>query len=157
MKSWLQLSVKKRRYRRADNNIARESGRVFHCLPRSLFQYVILEQVRLCLGKKGLCSCDIIEKKIKRDRLIKQGFHDLKLRHCELMTEYNTHKKNMLALANDFLSRFNTPSIQEDPALWKPALERVVLYIALAPYGKDQQQLLNRVYKEPKLQVFYSQ
>ena len=57
----------------------------------------------------------------------------------------------MLALANDFLSRFNTPSIQEDPALWKPALERVVLYIALAPYGKDQQQLLNRVYKEPKL------
>ena len=50
------------------------------------------------------------------------------------MTEFNTHKKNMLALANDFLSRFHTPSIQEDPNLWKPALERVVLYIALAPY-----------------------
>jgi len=57
----------------------------------------------------------------------------------------------MLALANDFLSRFHTPSIQEDPNLWKPALERVVLYIALAPHGKDQQQLLNRVFNEPKL------
>ena len=33
-------------------------------------------------GQKGLCCADIIGKKIKRDRLIKQGFHDLKLRHC---------------------------------------------------------------------------
>ena len=111
----------------------------------------ILEQIRLCLAKKDYVRADIIGKKIKRDRLIKQGFHDLKLRHCDLMTEFNTHKKNMLALANDFLSRFNTPSVQEYPNLWKPALERVVLYIALAPYGKDQQQLLNRVFKEPKL------
>ena len=46
----------------------------------------ILEQVRLCLGKKDYVRADIIGKKIKRDRLIKQGFHDLKLRHCELMT-----------------------------------------------------------------------
>ena len=43
----------------------------------------ILEQVRLCLGKKDYVRADIIGKKIKRDRLIKQGFHDLKLRHCE--------------------------------------------------------------------------
>jgi 26S proteasome regulatory subunit N5 len=111
----------------------------------------ILEQVRLCLAKKDYVRAEIIGKKIKRDKLVKQGFHDLKLRHCELMIEFNTHEKKMLPLAKDFLSRFNTPSVQEDEAAWTKALERVVVYIALAPQDAEQRQLIQEVYAEKKL------
>lgn len=58
-----------------------------------------MEQIRLCLAKKDYVRADIIGKKIKRDRLIKQGFHDLKLRHCDLMTEFNTHKKKYVSIS----------------------------------------------------------
>ena len=91
-----------------------------------------------------------IIKKIKRDKLVKQGFHELKLRHCDLMIEFNTHEKNV-AISKGLLSRFNTPSIQEDEAAWTKALERVVLYIALAPQDEEQRRMIEEVYSEKKL------
>jgi len=111
----------------------------------------ILEQVRLCLGKKDYVRAEIIAKKLKREKLVAQGFHDLKLKHCKLMIEFNTHEGNMLALAKDFLARFNTPAVQEEESMWQPALERVVLYTALAPQNKAQQTLLDSVFSEKKL------
>ena len=67
------------------------------------------------------------------------------------MIEFNTHEKKMLPLAKDFLSRFNTPAVQEDEAAWTKALERVVVYIALAPQDAEQRQLIQDVYAEKKL------
>lgn len=48
---------------------------------------------------------------------------------------------------------FNTPSVQEDDAKWANALERVALYVVLAPFGKDQADLLQRVLREKKIDM----
>ena len=113
----------------------------------------MLEQVRLCLAKKDWVRSKIMSKKIKRTVLTEQGYHDLKLKHCSLATEFHIHEDDMYELANDFLAVFNTPSVQESSAKWTSALERVVLFVVLAPFGKDQADLLQRVLREKKIDM----
>ena len=113
----------------------------------------MLEQVRLCLAKKDWVRSKIMSKKLKRNVLTEQGFHDLKLTHCSLATKIHIHEDDMLALANDFLSVFNTPTIQEDDNKWSAALQRVVLFVVLAPFGKDQADLLQRTCVEKKIDL----
>jgi 26S proteasome regulatory subunit N5 len=116
----------------------------------------MLEQVRLCLAKKDWVRSKILSKKIKRSVLTEQGFHDLKLKHCSLAAEFHIYEDDMFELANDFLSVFNTPSVQENDKEWKSALERVVLYVVLTPFGKDQADLLQRVLREKKIDLLPS-
>ena len=113
----------------------------------------MLEQVRLCLAKKDWVRSRILSKKIKRKVLTEQGFHDLKLKHCQLSSELNYHEDDMLSLANDFLAVFNTPEVQEDDARWRAALQRVALFVVLAPFGKDQADLLQRAFREKKMSL----
>ena len=113
----------------------------------------MLEQVRLVLAKKDWVRSKIMCKKLKRKVLTEQGFHDLKLSHCRLATSIHIHEDDMLALANDFLSVFNTPSIQESDEKWTNALQRVVLFVVLAPFGKDQADLLQRTFREKKIDL----
>ena len=111
----------------------------------------ILEQVRLCLAKKDWIRSKIIAKKIKRKILTEQGFHDLKLKHCALASQIHINENDMYELANDFLAVFNTPSIMEDDAAWRSALQRVALFVVLAPHGKDQADLIQRMVREKKM------
>ena len=93
----------------------------------------------------------ILSKKIKRSVLTEQGFHDLKLKHCRLSSQLSYHENDMLSLADDFLAVFNTPEVQGDEARWRSALQRVALFVVLAPFGKDQADLLQRTYREKKM------
>ena len=111
----------------------------------------ILEQVRLCLAKKDWIRSKIIAKKIKRKILTEQGFHDLKLKHCALASQIHINENDMYELANDFLAVFNTPSVMEDDAAWRSALQRVALFVVLAPHGKDQADLIQRMVREKKM------
>lgn len=113
----------------------------------------MLEQVRLCLAKKDWVRSRILSKKIKRKVLTEQGFHDLKLKHCELSSRLNYHDDDMFKLAHDFLSVFNTPEVQENDSRWRAALQRVALFVVLAPFNKDQADLLQRTFRHKKMDL----
>ena len=110
----------------------------------------MLEQVRLCLAKKDWVRSRILSKKIKRSVLTEQGFHDLKLKHCRLSSQLSYHENDMLSLADDF-SRCSTHPRSGKQARWRSALQRVALFGVLAPFGKDQADLLQRTYREKKM------
>jgi|TARA_B110000090_G_scaffold185526_1_gene213640 26S proteasome regulatory subunit N5 len=65
----------------------------------------MLDQVRLCLAKKDWVRSKIMSKKIKRSVLTEQGYHDLKLKHCQLAMEFHIYEDDMYELANDFLGK----------------------------------------------------
>lgn len=47
---------------------------------------------------------------------------------------------------------FHTNSVQEDPAQWKDALSKLVIYGILSPWDAELSDLLNRIAKEKKLE-----
>ena len=71
----------------------------------------MLDQVRLCLAKKDWVRSKIMSKKIKRSVLTEQGYHDLKLKHCQLAMEFHIYEDDMYELANDFLGKWTRRSL----------------------------------------------
>ncbi|KAG0255912.1 26S proteasome non-ATPase regulatory subunit 12 [Actinomortierella ambigua] len=108
----------------------------------------ILEQVRLCLLKRDYIRANIISKKINTRYFKETEVQDLKLRYYDLMIEYSLHEGEYLQVCKHYRQIFDTPSIKEDPAKAKLAIESAALFVALAPFDNEQSDLIHRVYKE---------
>ena len=61
------------------------------------------------------------------------------------LSEYHRHEKDALELAKDNHYIYSTPHILNDESLWKQALQATVLYLCLATYGNEQQDLMNKL------------
>lgn len=112
--------------------------------PREKTEY-ILDQMRLVLLKKDYVRTQIISKKVNPKLLDKEEFQDLKIQYYEYMVLYWLHEKKYLDVCKCYLAIFNTPVVQADEAKWKPALTAHALYLTLAQYDNEQDDMLNRL------------
>ena len=110
----------------------------------------ILEQLRLTLGKQDYVRAAIVSGKVNRKHLPEMPAY--KIRFFELMTILHRHDTNALELVKDYHAIYQThvssssgSENKEGDAEWKEALQNTVLFLALSPYGNEQQDLLHRV------------
>lgn len=105
----------------------------------------ILEQMRLTLAKQDYIRAHIVSNKISRKNLVQEDMQDYKVSFYSLMADYHHHEQNALELAKDYHAIYSTPSILADETKWKQALQNTVLYLALAPYSNEQQDLMHKL------------
>jgi len=112
--------------------------------PREKTEY-ILNQMRLVLLKRDYVRTQIISKKLNPKLLEKEDFQDLKIQYYEYMVRYWLHEKKYLDVCKCYLAIFNTPSVQADEPRWKSALTAHVLYLTLAQYDNEQDDMLHKL------------
>lgn len=126
--------------------------------PRDKTEY-ILNQMRLVIAKKDFVRTQIISKKLNPKLLENPDLQDLKIQFYKYMVQYWLHEKKYLDVSKSYLAIFNTKSVQEDEQQWKEALSAHVLYLSLAMYDNEQNDMLNKLLtveakKLDKLPVF---
>jgi len=105
----------------------------------------ILEQLRLCLETGDTNKAIIIGRKVSQKLIMKEEHMERRLRYCELMEQYWTIKRDWLEVAKKFDLAYNTPCILSDSSRYLPMLTSVVLHTILAPYGSEQNDLMQRL------------
>eukprot|EP00640_Fibrocapsa_japonica_P001353 CAMPEP_0113942926 /NCGR_PEP_ID=MMETSP1339-20121228/14958_1 /TAXON_ID=94617 /ORGANISM="Fibrocapsa japonica" /LENGTH=404 /DNA_ID=CAMNT_0000947617 /DNA_START=237 /DNA_END=1451 /DNA_ORIENTATION=+ /assembly_acc=CAM_ASM_000762 len=112
----------------------------------------ILEQIRLTLAKKDYVRALIQSRKISRKVLEEEDMQDIKINFYRLMIEYHTYEEDPLELCRHYHSILHTPKVAEDDAQWKEALEATVLFLVLSPQTNTQQDLLQKVALDTRLE-----
>jgi len=105
----------------------------------------ILEQLRLCLDTGDTNKAIIVGRKVSQRLLAKDEYMQQRLRYCDLMVRYWTVMRDWLEVAKKYDMAYNTPCILEDRARYLPMLTSVVLHTILAPYGSEQNDLMQRL------------
>lgn len=111
----------------------------------------ILEQLRLTVLKQDFVRAAIVAGKVNRKHLA-DGMDEYKVRFFTLLATVHRHDKNALELVKDYHAVYSTLVQKKDggggeavDTLWKDALQAVVVFLALSPYGNEQQDILHRV------------
>jgi 26S proteasome regulatory subunit N5 len=112
----------------------------------------ILEQMRLTIAKKDYVRAAIVSGKVSRKNLQEENMEGYKVRFYRLMATYHRHQRDALELAKDYHAVYSTPHVLADDELWMPALRATVAFLALAPHGNEQQDMLNRVALDPNVE-----
>jgi len=113
---------------------------------------LILEQMRFCLAKKDFVRTQIISKKIQTKYFEEESVQDLKFKYYKLMIELDQSEGSYLAICRHYLAIFKSPSVQSDPALRTNAIKNCVVYVILAPFDNEQNDLIHRIKGEKVLQ-----
>lgn len=111
----------------------------------------ILEQLRLTLGKQDFVRAAIVAGKVNRKHLQDGTMDDYKVRFFTLLATLHRQEKNAFELVKDYFAIYST-LLKDHEAGWKEALQATVLFLALSPYGNEQQDMLNRVSQDPNLE-----
>lgn len=127
----------------------------------------ILEQLRLTLAKKDYVRAAIVSGKINRKHLAEMAHY--KVRFFTLLAVLHRHEKNALELVKDYHAIYLTlmqekeeeraddddvaaDAVPDHEAKWQEALQATVIFLALAPYGNEQQDIMNKVKMDPNLE-----
>ncbi|XP_071548473.1 26S proteasome non-ATPase regulatory subunit 12 [Panulirus ornatus] len=113
---------------------------------------MILEQMRLCLLKKDFVRTQIISKKISTKFFDSEEVDDLKLKFYNLMIELDSHESSFLSICRHYRAIYDSKSVQNNEGEKKRVLKHVVLYIILAPYDNEQNDLLHRIKEDKTLE-----
>ncbi|KAI8924944.1 hypothetical protein BC831DRAFT_463209 [Entophlyctis helioformis] len=111
----------------------------------------ILEQMRLCLGKKDYQRAQVIGRKISIKFFEDPANHDLKIRFYELMIQNAVHGDRHLETCKHYRQLYDTPSIRSDEKTGLETLKHVVLFIALSPFDNEQSDLIHRINEDANL------
>jgi len=135
----------------------------------------LLEQMRLTLAKKDYVRAYIVGNKINRKALGEEGMENFKVTFYKLMAEYHRHEKDAYELSKDYHAIYTTQltmdrarsdsnSSSEDVDMtdfsakdrgepkWMSALRSTVLYLALSPHTREQNDTLNRISTDTNLE-----
>jgi len=112
----------------------------------------ILEQMRLTLAKKDYVRSAIVAGKVSRKHLKEDNMEEYKVKFFTLLAELHRHEKDAFSLAKDYHSIYSTSIILEDDIKWKDALKSTVVYLALSPHSSEQQDMMNRVREDGRLE-----
>lgn len=111
----------------------------------------LLEQIRLTLAKKDYVRAHIVSNKVNRKVLGEEGMEEEKVRYFTLLLEYHQYKEDALELAKDYHQIYSTMTVQNNEESWKLALTNAVVFLVLSAYGPEQQDMMNRINLDPKL------
>lgn len=112
----------------------------------------ILEQLRLTLAKKDFVRAAIVAGKVQKKQLAEESMETFKVQYYDLLTIYHRHEKDAFELAKDYHAIYSTPHILEDDTKWIPALQATVVFLCLAAYGNEQQDLLHIISNDENLE-----
>lgn len=112
----------------------------------------ILEQIRLTLAKKDYVRASIVANKINQKVLAEEGMEKEKVAYFSLMLDYHQYEQNAFELAKDYHQIYSTLTTQENEDAWKEALMNTVAFLVLSPYSNEQQDMMNRINIDPKLE-----
>lgn len=101
--------------------------------------------MRLTLAKQDYVRAHIVSNKISRKNLVQEDMQDYKVSFYSHMTTYHMHEQDALELAKDYHAIYSTPNILSDDEKWRAALQNTVLFLALAPYSNEQQDLMHKL------------
>eukprot|EP00088_Acartia_fossae_P060400 TRINITY_DN7231_c0_g2_i1.p1 TRINITY_DN7231_c0_g2~~TRINITY_DN7231_c0_g2_i1.p1 ORF type:complete len:289 (-),score=104.84 TRINITY_DN7231_c0_g2_i1:86-952(-) len=113
---------------------------------------LILEQMRLCLATQDYIRTQIISKKISTKFFEDGQFDDLRLKYYEYMIELGLHEQNYLDICKNYRAVYDTKAVQDDQEKKLTAMKNVVLFVVLAKYDNEQNDLIHRVKSEKILQ-----
>ena len=111
----------------------------------------ILEQIRLTLAKKDFVRAAIVANKINKKVLGEEGMEHEKILYYELMLKYHQHQTDAFQLAKDYHHIYSTVTTQGNEDDWKSALTNAVTFLVLSAYSNEQQDMMNRLNLDPKL------
>ncbi|KAI3646297.1 hypothetical protein MP228_009225 [Amoeboaphelidium protococcarum] len=111
----------------------------------------ILEQMRLNLARKDYVRTQIISKKINVKYFEDEQTEDLKLRYYELMIQWALHDQQYLSITEFYRHVYNSKSIQAEEPKWRDVLQYVVIFIILAPFNNEQNDLMHKIALDKKL------
>ncbi|BGP54714.1 hypothetical protein JCM8202_003219 [Rhodotorula sphaerocarpa] len=111
----------------------------------------ILEQMRLLKEQEDYEKMAIVAKRINLKWLADADHEDLKLRYYALMILYSLYTDKYLDVAKHYRAVYDSPSISSNPQLAAACLRNIVYFLVLAPYDNEQNDLLNRTYKDDRL------
>jgi len=113
----------------------------------------ILEQMRLTLLKKDFIRAAIVSHKISQKVINEENMQEEKIKYYSLLSQYHLHEHDAFQLAKDYHQIYSTNIIQQDEIKWKEAFEATILFLILSPYSNEQQDMMNRLSKDPKLEL----
>ncbi|GAA6001379.1 proteasome regulatory particle lid subunit RPN5 [Rhodotorula paludigena] len=111
----------------------------------------ILEQMRLLKAQDDWEKMAIVAKRINLKWLAEKEHEDLKLRYFSLMILYGLWTDKYLEVAKHYRAVYETPSIADNADAASAVLRNIVYFLVLAPYDNEQNDLLQRVYKDDRL------
>lgn len=68
------------------------------------------------------------------------------------MIELDSHEGSFLSICRHYRAIYDSKSVQEDEAEKKRILKHVILFIILAPYDNEQNDLLHRIKEDKTLE-----
>ncbi|KAJ9078959.1 proteasome regulatory particle subunit, variant 2 [Entomophthora muscae] len=111
----------------------------------------ILEQMRLCLLNKDYIRTLIISRKINPSFFKIPENEDLKLRFYNLMVDHALHENEYLNICKYYREIYSTKAVESDETDRKTVLEKILIFIILAPYDHEQSDLLHRIMEDKHL------
>lgn len=106
---------------------------------------LLVEQLRLNMATKDWVRAEITKRKINTKKLAAdENLHDLKLAFYDLALVFYKNKGEFLEIAKAHRAVFDTPQVQKDPNLSQKAFKSAVIFLVLAPFDYDKQEMLTR-------------
>jgi len=110
-----------------------------------------MEQIRLCLAKKDYIRAEIVANKVNTKVLAEESYQELKIKFYTLMIQYYSHSSRYFDICKAFREIYNTPSVQSDPAQWKPALTQTVVFLLLSPWDAEVSDVVHRIKADKRI------
>lgn len=129
----------------AANLIQEVQVETFTAMDRTEKTEYIVNQMRLVLLKKDFVRTQIISKKINPKLLEAEDFQNIKVEYYGYMIPYWLHEEKDLEVSKSYYAIFNTPIIKDDVAKWNDVLTSHVLYLMLAGFDNEQNDLLEKI------------
>jgi 26S proteasome regulatory subunit N5 len=102
--------------------------------------------------KQDFVRAAIVAGKVSRKQLAEENMEEYKVKFFSLITIYHRHEKDSMELVKDYHSMYTTPHILTDESKWMEAFQSAVVFLALSPYGNEQQDMLNHINADPNLE-----
>lgn len=142
----------------AEGNVV-EAADIMQALPVETFGSMergektdfILEQMRLSLAKKDYTRTQIISKKINTRMFRDKENEQFKLRYYNLLIEYHIHEEQYLDVCKSYYHIYESSSIVENEQKLLETLKSIVVFIVLASYDNEQNDLLHRINSDVNL------
>lgn len=104
------------------------------------------------MAKKDFVRAYIVAGKVSRKHLQEETMEEYKVRFFTLLAQYHRHEKDALELAKDYHAVYSTPHVLAKEDSWKQALQATVLFLCLAEYGNEQQDLMHKIELDSNLE-----
>lgn len=112
----------------------------------------ILEQMRLESLRGNWSKVRVGSRKINRVFLKEPENADLKLRYYDLIVQLALQDDNYLEVCNAYQAVWDTKEVKDDPERELNVIENIIMYVVLAAYSNEQNDMLHKLYAMPELE-----